>query len=91
METKTPISEADIFAEIFGVQDADWDVEAARAVLKIKVKKSTQAHVSRLLRKNNRGTISAPEKIELNRYVKVAKLLDMMHAKAKLTLHRAGE
>jgi hypothetical protein len=90
MQTETPVSETEIFAEILGVRDADWDVDAARGILKIDLKKSTRSHVDRLLKKNSRGTISAPEKIELDRYLRVATYLDILHAKARLCLKRAG-
>jgi len=89
--TDIPLSEAEIFAEIFGVHDDDLDPAAARGFLSIKVKKRTQTRVSRLLDKNSRGTISAPEKIELDRYIRIATFLDLLHSKARLSLKRLGE
>jgi hypothetical protein len=91
MKTETPITETEIFTEMLGPDAADWDPAAARAILKWNIKKSTQATVSRLLRKNSAGKISAVERIELDRYLKVASFIDLMKSKARLSLHRAGE
>jgi hypothetical protein len=37
-----------------------------------------------LPRKNNRGTISAEERVALERYLRVGRLLDLLHANARL-------
>jgi hypothetical protein len=63
----------------------------ARSVLKLRFDSETTKLIRQLLRKNNRGKISAEERIALEEYVKVGKLLDLLHAKARLALRRLGE
>jgi hypothetical protein len=43
-----------------------------------------------LLGKNNAGTISSAEKATLDNYLCVGELLDLMQAKARLSLRQAG-
>ena len=51
----------------------------------------TTKRIRQLLQKNNRGTISAAERLTLEKYLRVGQLLDLLHAKAKLSLHQNGD
>jgi hypothetical protein len=39
---------------------------------------------------DNHGTISASERLTLDKYLRVGQFLDLVHAKARLSLHDAG-
>ena len=44
----------------------------------------------KLLEANNRGTIAAQEKSDLDKYLRVGQFLDLMQAKARVSLAEAG-
>jgi hypothetical protein len=85
------ISEADILAEVVGPTSADLSPETARSFLRFRFSDATVRRIQRLLQKNNRGTITARERALLEKYVRVGQFLDLLHAKAKLSLQRARD
>jgi len=68
------------------VENPDFSREAARAILCLRFDRDSTKRVRQLLRKNNRGTITAEERVELERYLRVGQLLDLLQAKAHLRL-----
>jgi hypothetical protein len=86
MATITNITEADILEMVVSPNVADLAPEAARSLLKLKFDASTTKCIRHLLQKNNRGTISADERITLQKYLRVGQFLDLVHAKARLSL-----
>ena len=85
------ISEADILAEVVGPAKPGLSPEVARSMLDLKFDAAVTKRIRRLLQKNNRGTIAAPERIMLEKYLRVGQFLDLLHAKAKLSLQHAAE
>ena len=51
---------------------------------------SATKRIKQLLQKNNRGTISAEERVTLDKFIRVGKFIDLLHAKARLSLKEAG-
>jgi len=47
---------------------------------------TTQPRIRELLQKNSAGTITAAEKADLEKYMRVGQFLDLMQAKARLSL-----
>ncbi len=86
----TTISEADILEKLFALPAARLTPEAARFFLKLKFDGETTKQIRQLLRKNNRGTITAPERITLEKYLRIGILLDLLRAKAKVSLKNSG-
>lgn len=80
------VTEAEILNEVVGPSRRDLAPEAAKSILALKFSGPTTTRIRSLLRANNRGTISSVERIELERYLRVGQLLDLLHAKARLTL-----
>ena len=80
------LTEATILEKIVSPGIADLTPEAARSLLEFKFDAPTTKRVRQLLQKNNRGTISADERIDLEKYLRVGEFLDLVHAKAKLSL-----
>ena len=83
MATLTTITEASILEKVVAPEEGDMDPDAARAILNFKFDSITTKKIRRLLQKNNRGTITAQERILLEKYLRVGKLIDLLHAKAR--------
>ena len=89
MVSSTAISEADILEHVVSPVTGGLAPEAARAILGLKFDKSATQRIRRLLQKNNRGTISGEERITLEKFLRVGKFIDLLHAKARLSLKEA--
>src|SRR5438094_457490 len=50
---------------------------------------AAQTRCRNQLRQNNRGTISAVERVTLERYLRVGQMIDLLHAKARVSLKGA--
>lgn len=79
-------SEADIWAEVISADDGNLSPELARMVLKWKFSRRTQSRITRLAQRNQSGKITDVERIELDRFLRVGTLIDLMQAKARLSL-----
>jgi hypothetical protein len=86
MREPPPITEADILTELVDPNCPDLDPEAARAVLALKFSRPATTKIRGLLRRNNQGTITANERITLDRYLRIGQFLDLIQAKAKRSL-----
>jgi hypothetical protein len=86
MSRTTTITEANILDQIVSAKETKLRPDVARAFLQYDFDASTRKRIRQLLRKNNRGTISPTERLTLEKYVRVGQFLDLLHAKAKLTL-----
>ncbi len=86
MATTVTLTEADILTKVVAPKKADLSPDAARSLLDLHFDAATTKRIRRLLEKNNRGTISSAERTTLDRYLRVGLLLDLLHAKAKLSL-----
>jgi hypothetical protein len=85
------ITEADILAEVIAPDGPALNAEAAHSLLALTFPKGTAREIRRLLQKNNRGTITAGERVALEKYLRVEQVLDLLHAKARLSLHRSAD
>ena len=84
------VSEADILEKVLP-KKASLSPELARFLLKSKFDTGTTRRIRQLLQKNQRGTISAEERLALERYLRVGQFLDLLHAHARLALKNHGE
>lgn len=89
MVLKTPTTENDILQQLVYPIDEN-DPEAARALLRIKFDGAVIKRVNQLLRKNSRGKITADERILLDKYLRMGTFLDIIQAKARKVLKKAG-
>jgi hypothetical protein len=87
MATSFTVTEAEILERVVAPTAAGISPETARELLKFRFDRHTSADIRRLLQKNNRGTITAEERVLLEKYLRVGQLLDLLHAKARLGLH----
>jgi len=90
MESTATITEADILERVVSPNIASLTPEAARSFLEFKFDASATKRIRQLLQKNNRGTISADERTDLEKYLRVGQFLDLVHAKARLSLVESG-
>ena len=88
MSTAATVSEADILAQVVMPDSGDMTPEAAESLLRFRFSPAATKEIRELLRKNNRGTISAEERIVLEKYLRVGQFLDLVHAKARLSLKK---
>ena len=90
MPTKTAITEADILEELVDPSAANLSADSAHGLLQLKFSTSTKQKIRTLLRQNNRGTITSEDRLLLEKYLRVGQMLDLLHAKARLSLKRDG-
>jgi hypothetical protein len=86
MASATIPSEADILERVIMPENPDFSIDAARAILRLQFDEGSTKRIRQLLRKNNRGRITAEERVELEHYLRVGQLLDLLQAKARLRL-----
>ena len=91
MRNATTYSDQDILEHIMSPVSGGMSAEAARAVLELKFDATATKLIRQLLQKNNRGTISAEERVTLEKFLRVGKFIDLLHAKAHLSLKEHGE
>src|SRR5207302_991509 len=80
------LTEADILAKVIGDDQPTLTPEAARSLLTLQFDKEATRDIRGLLQKNNRGKITADERMTLERYLRVGQFLDLLQAKARLSL-----
>lgn len=90
MVRTTTISVADILEHVVCPENGRLLPDAARAILELKFDGAATKRIRQLLHKNNRGTISAQERITLEKFLRVGKLIDLLQAKARLSLTESG-
>ena len=81
------ITESDILADVLAADEGDLSPEAARSVLRWKFSSRSVKRINQLARRNQRGAITAAEREVLERYLRVASLVNLLQAKARLSLH----
>jgi hypothetical protein len=91
MSTTSAITEADILEEIIAPSAADLPAESARSLLRLKFSGAATRKIRTLLRQNNRGDITAEDRLLLEKYLRVGRMLDLIQAKARLSLKKNDE
>jgi hypothetical protein len=90
VSTSSAVTEADILAEIIAPDKPGLDPEAARAILRLQFNNHARERIRQLLDANNRGNISDAEQAELQKYLRVGQFIDLMQAKARLSLFESS-
>jgi hypothetical protein len=80
------VTEADILAGVLDANQGDLPPEVARSLLRWKFSRTATSRINRLSRANQRGVATAAEREELERYLRVGSLLNLVQAKARLSL-----
>ena len=84
-ETPT-ITEADIFADVVAPNCGDLPPDVSRSVLQWKFTEQAAERMSTLADRSNKGVITEPEREELERYLRVGSFINIIQAKARLSL-----
>lgn len=88
-ETST-ITESDILADVISADRGDLTPDVAQSVLRWQFTSRTTGRITKLSDRNNKGTITAQERQELEKYLRVGSLINILQAKARLSLKSAG-
>jgi hypothetical protein len=83
-------SEAAILARVIQPELSNLSAAAARALLKLRFTADDRQRMHELVVKNQSGALSAAEKRDLESYVRVGRLIDLLAAKARLALKKRG-
>lgn len=90
MRTQPSTGDVGLLSRLIHPERADFTPEAASAILKLAFEPEDLKRMHELAVKNQDGALDEGEQRELESYCRVGRLLDMMHAKARLTLKNAG-
>lgn len=83
-------TETAILDRAIGPTEGNWPDVTARALLEISLSAADALRRDELAEKARRGVLSADEKVELQNYGHVGRLLELMKAKARVSLRRTG-
>ena len=86
MSASSTVTEADILAQIIAPDKPGLDPDSARAILRLEFNNHARERIRQLLDANNQGKISDAEQAELQKYLRVGQFIDLMQAKARLSL-----
>lgn len=79
-----------ILSRVLGAPALRFLPEAARSILEWKFDQVDIDRMNTLAEKNRQGTLTATEQQELQSYLLVGHLLDLLYAKARLALKQTG-
>ncbi|MCY2996403.1 MAG: hypothetical protein NTY19_52430 [Planctomycetota bacterium] len=74
-------------ADVIGPDEGDLSPEVARSVLRWKFTDPTVARMTELSDRNSKGRLSPSEREELDKYLRVGSFINLVQAKARLSLH----
>ena len=82
--------ETTFWSRLLRPERGDLSPEAARSLLKLDFEDEDRTRMRELATRNRSGALMAAEEAELDSYCRVGKVLDLMHAKARRALRKAG-
>ena len=84
------LTEADILEEVIAPNRSTFSRQVAEEFLSLRFNDSATERIRKLLQKNNAGTICETEKSTLDSYLRVGVFLDLLQAKARVSLLQNG-
>ena len=81
----------EIADSVLGVEAPPLKPEVAQWVLTLKFTDEQKARMLRLAELNNRGELTEAEREEMHDYLRIGSLLNLSHAKARLSLKQLGQ
>lgn len=89
MIVNSPLSsDSSILAEVIVPERGDLSSQAAEAVMQWKFSDRAVIRMTELAERNAEGTITAVEEEELQSYLRVGSLINLVQAKARLSLQQ---
>lgn len=86
MATTSPITATEILDEVVQSVEPSFAPEFARLLLRLRLSDAAQQRIRELLQRNNAGTLDAAEKAALDNYLLVGQFVDLLQAKARVSL-----
>jgi hypothetical protein len=87
MSSASPtITEAHILEQVVMPDQPGLSPESARAILDLRFDLSAVSRMNELAEKNRQGTLTEAERQEMENYLRVGNFLNLMQAKARLSL-----
>ncbi len=86
--TSENITEADILSAVVAANEGDLPAEAARSLLGLHFRDQATRRINDLAERQQRGELSIAEQAELEKYLRVGEFLNLVQAKARLSLSR---
>ena len=83
-------NEIEIWADVIEPDNHDMSESEANAVLRWRFNEAAKQRMEQLANRNGRGTLTVPEKEELEAYIRVGQVIGILQAKARLSLKRSG-
>jgi hypothetical protein len=83
------LTEADILTEVVHPDRPDLPAEFARTILDLKFSPAAIGRMNELAEKNRLGTLTEAERGDLEKYLRVGNFLNLLQAKARLSLKDA--
>lgn len=87
--SETRSAEAAILSRVIRPNQPALSPEAAKALLDLRFADEDRRRMHELAVKNQQGTLSPEDERELDSYVRVGRLLDLLSAQARTALHSA--
>lgn len=79
-------TEAAILSRMIHPEQDDLPDEVARALLRLRLDRQDMDRLHELVTKNQDDALTVAERDELESYLRISLLVDLMHAKARLSL-----
>jgi hypothetical protein len=86
MATIGPITATEILDEVIQPIEPSFPPEFASVMLRLRLSDSAQERIRDLLSRNNAGNLDAADKTALENYLLVGQFLDLLQAKARVSL-----
>lgn len=90
MSPQATLTEADILTEVVEPSHPMQSIELAKELLSWHFSDIASEQMRELLQRNNAGTISPAEKQTLDNYLRVGEFIDLVQAKARITIKKSG-
>jgi len=90
MGTSSPTTATEILGEVIEPIEPTFAPQFAEMVLRLRLSESAQARIRDLIGRNNAGNLDAAEKRALENYLLVGQFLDLLQAKARVSLRNGA-
>ena len=84
------LTEADILARVVSPEKPGLPPELARSILALRFDQTALQRMNDLAERNRAGTLSELERTEMERYLRVGRFLNLLAAKARVSLGKSA-
>ena len=82
--------ESELVARVFGPENPCFTLEAARSILGLRFSDADTDRMNALAAKARQGLLSDDEQSQLDAYLFVGTMIDLMHSRARLSLKESA-